>query len=193
MPERKTVLLIPGLFSPRWHMWALRRALERQGFDAQVWDDASVFGALEDSIEKLGRRLGEHDGELRVVTHSFGDWLFRQVAARGGAAKVIALVSLVPVMSASIVPSLLRPLGAVAPEISVMASEAKAAADIELPDEIQRLIVWSKIDPWVRRVATETCPNTRSIAVTGTHNTILWQPGVHRIVVKHLDETRRPA
>jgi hypothetical protein len=185
MPERTTVLLIPGLFSPRWHFWGLRRSLQRSGFDAITWDDSSVFGELETSIARLSACLREHTGSLGVVTHSFGDWLFRQVAGRGGADNVARLVSLVPVMGASYAARWVAPLGKLVPELGVMASAERAAAALQTPAEIRRLIVWARIDPWVRRVAAQ-CENTHVTVVPGTHNTLLWQPRVHRLIVEHL-------
>jgi hypothetical protein len=186
MPERRSVLLIPGLFSPRWHFWGLRRSLRQSGFDAIIWDGSSVFGELETSIARLSECLRGHSSGLNVVTHSFGDWLFRQVAARGDAGNVARVVSLVPVMGASCAARVVKPLGKLAPELGVMASEERAAAALQTPAEIQRLIVWSRIDPWVRRVAAQSFVNTRETEVPGTHNTLLWQPRVHRLVVEHL-------
>lgn len=186
MPERRIVLLIPGLFSPRWHLWGLRRSLRRSGFNAVTWDDSSVFGELETSLGRLSECLhGLGDG-LNIVTHSFGDWLFRQVAARGAADNVTKLVSLVPVMDASTAARLVSPLGRLAPELAVMASKERAAAALQTPPGMERLIVWSRFDPWVSRVATEHFTNTRCTVVPGTHNTLLWQSRVHRLVVEHL-------
>lgn len=186
MPERRTILLIPGLFSPRWHLWALGHSLRRSGFDAVTWDGTSVFGDVDTSIGRLSERLHAFGDGLGVVTHSFGDWLFRQAAARGAAKNVTKLVSLVPVMDASTAARLVSPLGKLAPELAVMANRERATAALQTPSEMDRLIVWSRFDPWVRRVATEHLPNTRCRIVTGTHNTLLWQPSVHRLVVEHL-------
>ena len=184
--ERRTVLLIPGLFSPRWHFWGLHRSLRRSGFNAITWDDSSVFGEIETSIATLSEYVRGHAGGLGVVTHSFGDWLFRQVAARGDAGNVARRVSLVPVMGASAAARLLAPMGKLAPELGVMASEERAAQALQTPAEIQRIIVWSRIDPWVRRVVAQSFVSTSETVVPGTHNTLLWQPCVHRLVVEHL-------
>jgi hypothetical protein len=51
--ERRFVILIPVLLSPRWHLWGLHRSRWRSGFDAITWEDSSVFGELETSIAKL--------------------------------------------------------------------------------------------------------------------------------------------
>lgn len=187
MPERRTVLLVPGLFSPRWHMSGLLGRLQRSGFRARVWDDASVFRNLDSSIERLHRDISAHEPGIGVVTHSFGDWLFRQAVA-GSACSVTSLVSLVPVMRASTVAKLLAPLGRIAPEIAVMAREDRSARALGTPPEIRRLVVWARFDPWVRRTALDAFENTRSVVVTGSHNSILWQPQVQRLAAAHLLE-----
>jgi hypothetical protein len=157
----------------------------RSGFNAVTWDDSSVFGELETSVGRLSECLHGLGDTLDIVTHSFGDWLFRQVAARGAADNVTKLVSLVPVMDACTAARLVSPLGGLAPELAVMASKERAAAALQTPPGMERLIVWSRFDPWVNRVATEHFTNTRCIIVAGTHNTLLWQPRVHRLVVEH--------
>jgi len=185
MPKRETVLLVPGLFSPRWHMSGLRRALQRAGFEARTWDDASVFGKLDTSVERLQAAVAD-SGAAGIVTHSFGDWLLRRAAAENELPSVRALVSLVPVMTSSLAARLLRPLGAIAPEVAVMASDERAGRHLQTPLTMDRLVVWSRLDPWVRRVATDDLDNTRATVVPGTHNTVIWQPGVQRLTAEHL-------
>ena len=150
-----------------------------------MWDDASVFGDLETSIERLIRRLNDSRAE-GVVTHSFGDWLFRRAAARRGAGAVKSLVSLVPVMTSSLAARLLEPLRVVVPEVGVMADEHLAASDLQTPPGMDRLVVWSRVDPWVSRIETDALIDTRATTVAGTHNTVLWQPGVQNLCAEHL-------
>ena len=170
-------------------MTGLCRALERAGHPVSIWDDASVFGDLDESIGRLRSRLGEYEHGLGVVTHSFGDWLFRQSVAEDACA-VATLVSLVPVMTSSLAARLVRPLGAFLPEITVMASDQRAGDAMQTPAGIDRLVVWSRFDPWVRRVDTRGFRSTRSIVVAGSHNTVLWQPSVHALVAAHLVRER---
>lgn len=180
------VLLVPGLFSPRWLMWPLERSLRKAGFRAEIWDEASVFGRLETSIARLRQRLDRliEAGSCGVVTHSFGDWLVRKVIADECPEAVASLVSLAPVMSASVAAKAVAPLGAVAPEIDVLADARRASEALVLPDSIRRLVVWPTIDPWVQRV-TE-LPGAEQHVVVGTHNSIVFQPGLHRLVIDHL-------
>lgn len=180
------IVLVPGLFSPAWMMWPVSRALAGRGATVETWDDAAVFGPVEHSV----RRLEAHFAELQpqaerigVVSHSFGDWLCRQALSRGNLRCAISLVSLVPVVRGSWPAKLGRKLGAgIAAEVEVMGDERRASAALDLPECIDRLVVWARIDPWVRRRA---IPGAREVTVPGTHNSLVFQPRVHRLVREH--------
>ena len=161
-------------------MRGLRRALHRDGFDAEVWTGAVVFGDSGLSVERLRARLADELPGLGVVTHSFGDWLLRQAIATDPVT-VTSLVSLVPVMASSRAAKLAMPVGRRIPGIGVIASDRQAAGNLDVPPQLDRLVVWARFDPWVRQVPV-TARNTRTVVVNATHNSLLWQPRVHRLV-----------
>jgi len=169
-------------------MSPLARALRRGGIVAETWDGASVFGPLEKSIDGLQAcldRFRRQHGAVAMVSHSFGDWIGRQVLARGGPAGVSSLVSLAPVVAKSPAAYLATFLGGgVAPEVRTMADHARASSALHLPDGIDRLIVWARVDPWIGRPQRGDLDGIRQITVCGTHNSILFQRPVHRLVAR---------
>ncbi len=168
-------------------MLGIRHGLRRRGYQAEIWDDASVFGDIDCSVERLCRRLGSYSSDVRVVTHSFGDWLFRQ-AYEACHPAVPVMVSLVPVMRPVIAARLVAPLGRIFPEIAVMANAERAASAIHLPADLQRLVVWARFDPWTRRADLSGTAGTRCTEVLGTHNSILWQPSVYDLIASHFEQ-----
>lgn len=177
------MLLVPGFFSPKWMMLPLRGALRRQGFSVRAWDGASVFGPVEKSVAALARRLQDYPPPLGVVTHSFGDWLCRQALQSAGAHPIRSMVSIVPLMASSPPARAAAPLGRLIPEIGVMADPQRSASGLALPAEIDRLVIWARIDPWVRRPAN--VPGAREVTVAGTHNTVVAQQRVYKLVTRH--------
>ncbi|MBT8144039.1 MAG: hypothetical protein KJO55_05015 [Gammaproteobacteria bacterium] len=184
--SQRAVVLVPGLFSPRWLLWPLKRSLNRAGFAAHTWDEARIFAPAEQSVELLRQHLlAGADRSIDVVTHSFGDWLFRQAMAEPCPA-VRRVVALAPVMRSSPVAAAANALGLgrLIPEVAVMASENRAGERPGLPTATRRLVVWARFDPWIRRPALD----DSQTVVTGTHNSIVLMPAVHRLVRDYLGD-----
>lgn len=93
------------------------------------------------------------------------------------------MVSLVPVMAPSPPARIVAPLGRLIPEISVLADEKQAATNLTLPADIDRLVIWARVDPWVKKPPN--IPAAEQITVTGTHNTVVAQQNVYDLVVDH--------
>lgn len=187
MESKRQVILVPGLFSPRWHMAGLRRSLRHERLDAETWDDALVFGDLDKSVERLRQTILDRGPGLGVASHSFGDWLLRQALHGMDDCPVRRVVSLVPVVTTSFAARLVNPLvGRFVPEVAVMSDEERASAAKVLPAAIDHLIVWARIDPWIRKPGGHALSGANCTTVFGTHNSVLWQPCVQRTVAKFL-------
>jgi hypothetical protein len=171
-------------------MLGLRNALCGRGYRARIWDEATVFGQVATSVDRLRTELDRLPPGSGVVTHSFGDWLFR-VAVGDSMNTVASLVSIAPVMAASRAARWSRALARLLPGLAIMSSDDRASRASQTPIGIDRCIIWPTIDLWTRRVDVSRMSSTRSVVIVGTHNTLVWQPAVHRAVAGHLHQSER--
>ena len=185
-PGIRQVILIPGLFEPRFALAGLRYSLAKHCGQVEYWRDRLAFRSVETSISRLGEVIAGdpfQSGSIALVTHSFGDWIARASIARASNHRVGALVSLAPVMRAGFLPGLLYGMtGNLVPEIEVIMDQAKASADLDCDDRIRRLVIWSRFDESVRRVPLDHIHNLEVQRVIATHFSIAWQPHVVRLV-----------
>ena len=190
-PPRETppqrVLLIPGLFYPRWMLLPLRHTLRKSGFDAEAWNVDAVTAPLPPVITRLTsdieRFAAEASSPIGLVTHSFGDWLARMALAELPEGTIDRIASLVPVVTDSPAAKLARPvLGRYLPPIDVISNRQTAEQGTPLPPRIRRLVVWARADLLLRQPPPARDENTIERHVWATHNLLLAHPGVHRMV-----------
>ncbi|WP_164100746.1 lipase family protein [Candidatus Laterigemmans baculatus] len=215
----RKVLLIPGLFYPRWMLLPLRYTLRKKGFEAEIWDTTGVAAPLPkivaelvDAIRGFASPARQPDGiawqpdgiarqpdgiarqpaGVSLVTHSFGDWLARAALAEidGDGERpsgVDRIVSLVPVIAQSPAAQLAAPLfGRWLPPLEAMSDPKRAAQGLPLPAGIERKIIWARGDLLLRRAPPQTDARTREVYLWTTHNLLLADPRVHRMVGEFL-------
>jgi pimeloyl-ACP methyl ester carboxylesterase len=187
-PEKilQEIILVPGLFEPRFALWPLRSSLQGHCDQVACWPDRLAFRQLETSVKRMADRIAGDpavDGSIGIVTHSFGDWVARAALAKQPNHRVRTLVSLAPVMRAGFLPSVLYALtGKLIPEIAVIMDANRASANLDCDSRIRRMVVWSKFDESLRRVDLTQFENVETRLVMATHFSIAWQPNVRRIV-----------
>ena len=190
-PHRLHVILVPGLFSPRWIMVPMGRFLRSEFDQVRCWDHPTVFGPLQRSHDALLSHITNNppNDPVALITHSFGDWITRRVLAdldQQGDHRVSHLVSLSPVTTSN--PAAIT-IGKLTkdriPEIAVMRDADRASQCRRIAPHIHHLTLWSRIDPWVNRCA-YLSPQTIEHRVWATHNSINFQPGVWRRVATFL-------
>lgn len=182
----KEIILVPGLFEPRFALWPLRSSLRTHCDQVECWRDRIAFRKLEASVNRMADRIAGDpvvDGAIGIVTHSFGDWIARAAIAKQPNHRIRVLVSLAPVMRAGFLPSLLYALtGNLVPEIAVIMDATGASANLDCDPRIRRLVVWSKFDESLRSVELSQFDNIQTRRVFATHFSIAWQPNVVRLV-----------
>lgn len=188
IPSR--LILIPGLFEPRFAFLPLKRALAEKVDHVECWRDRIAFRSVEDSVNRLADTIAENGddrGTIGIVTHSFGDWVARAAIAKSQSHRVTAMVSLTPVIRAGFLPSLLYGLtGNLVPEIKVIMNRDRASANLDCDDRVRRLVIWSRFDESLRPVPLDHVRNLQVERVWATHFSIPWQPNVIRIVSRYL-------
>lgn len=188
IPRR--LILIPGLFEPRFAFLPLKRSLATKVDRVECWRDRIAFRSVEDSVDRLADTIAgnvDDQGTIGIVTHSFGDWVARAAIAKSRDHRVTAMVSLTPVMRAGFLPSLLYGLtGNLIPEIKIIMNRDRASANLDCDDRIRRLVIWSRFDESLRRVRLDHVRNLQVERVWATHFSIAWQPNVIRAVNRFL-------
>ncbi|TWT67456.1 lipase family protein [Allorhodopirellula solitaria] len=185
MPERDAtidrVLLIPGLLEPPMAMWPLRRVLSKRWDPVEIWRDRLIFRDIDATVTRLSRWI-EDDGSgssIAIVTHSFGDWLARRAIARTPGHRVIALASVAPVMrSGCIIKAIHYAGGDLIPEIAIVSHPDRAAENLECDPNVDRMVLWAKIDLGVSEIDLSRLPHIAVHRVAATHLSIIMQPNV---------------
>lgn len=190
LPIRR-VLLVPGLFEPRWLLLPMKLALGRQDRTVEIWRDHLACRSLEQSVDRLRIAIMQQqdtDGSIGIVTHSFGDWVVRQAVAGLPQHSIEAIVSVTPVVTASSFGKLLhRLVGDRVSEASVMADSSFAAQNIAMDVSIRRLVIWAAFDLFVKRIDLPSTENLDVHRCLATHLSTVVQPNVHRLIRDFFD------
>lgn len=187
-PDR--VILIPGLFSPRWMLVPLATHLRRRFSEVLLWDDPRIFDELERSVRSVGSLLptsASDSARVAVVSHSFGDWLIRAALQQRNGPPLMQLISISPVTT--VVPSIAwlpRSITRRVPELAVMADQQLASIPLQREQCMKQTVIWASIDLLVRREQPFDHPERRQLRVRGTHNSLVFQPSVWRLVAREL-------
>ena len=179
------IILVGGFCEPLWMLKPLQHALRGCCHSAvETWQDVIVFRDLEKSVRLLREELiRQQNRDVAIVSHRFGDWIVRQAIADLPDPPIRALVSVAPIMAASPFFKVLRCLGgSCVAEVPIMADVARSAANVSIDPRIRRLVLWARIDPWVRPYSLVPQANLHVRWCWATHLTIVWQPNVHRII-----------
>lgn len=178
-------VIVPGLFSPRWMVRPMAAYLRRHVAVVDAWDHPVVFGEMDRNVRTVGQYL-EHIADrsmpTAVITHSFGDWIMRQAIDRYPEHQVGHWVSIGPVVTDNRSSKWVgRLTGDSIPEIAIMRDAARAGSRTKLPSSVLHLVLWPKLDVWIRRGEYLSDP-VDEIDVWATHNSALFQYGVWRTV-----------
>ena len=177
------VILIPGLLEPPLALWPMKRALQKHCGHVECFSDRWIFRRIQRSIDRLVDEISgdDHEQSIAIVTHSFGDWVARQAIAQSSAHNVVALVSVAPVMRAGLVAWGLRLASAnLIPEVKIITDPKRAAENLDLDQQVRRLVIWAKIDECIRSVPLEHIPDVERYMAT--HLSVILQPNILRRV-----------
>jgi pimeloyl-ACP methyl ester carboxylesterase len=197
--DGRPVLLVPGFLSGDWALTVLRTWLERIGYRAYVSGIYFNVRASEHMVAGLRHRLAEiqatDPSRVTLVGHSRGGLLAKVLAQRRPDAieQVIALGS--PLADQSdITPLTQAAVGVVrtANEIGFglrMRQEGRFAYDLAQPPAVPTTSIYTRSDDVVNF---RSCirPDIPSIAVWGSHNGLVVNPEVYRLLGRLL--ARRP-
>jgi len=179
------ILMVPGLCEPPVALSMLRRALQKRCPQVDIFRDRIAFRQIDRSVDRLRCQLQrrDRDDSVAVITHSFGDWVARQVIFGATDHAVDALVSIAPVMRAGWLPIGLHLIsGNLLPEIKVMMDPSRVATHLDIDRSIRRLVIWAKADESVREVDLGHLKHVQVRRVDGTHISVVLQRSVHGMI-----------
>ena len=200
--DGRPVLLVPGFLSGDWALVVLHGWLERIGYHAYMSGIYFNVRASEHMVAGLRHRLGEiqatDPSRVTLVGHSRGGLLAKVLAQRRPDAieQVIALGA--PLADQSdITPLTQAAVGVVrtANEIGFglrMRSEGRFAYDLAQAPAVPTTSIYTRADDVVNF---RSCirPDIPSIAVWGSHNGLVSNPEVYRLLGRLLARPRRVA
>lgn len=198
--DGRPVLLVPGFLSGDWSLTVLRGWLERIGYRAHMSGIYLNVRASEHMLAGLRHRLAEiqtnDSSRVTLVGHSRGGLLAKVLAQRRPDAieQVITLGS--PLADQSdITPLTQAAVGVVrtANEIGFglrLRSEGRFAYDLQQSPVVPTTSIYTRSDDVVNF---RSCirPDIPSIAVWGSHNGLLVNPEVYRLLGRLLSRPRR--
>lgn len=182
------IIVVPGLFSPRWLMVPLRRGLEREFETVEIWDHPKWIGEIPTCCDALAQRLIQMERSVptAIISHSFGDWIVRDTLANRIVRRPTHLVSLAPVVTDNPAAKFAgRLIGDRIDEIAIMRNPALAGRNLMIPPDVRHLAMWPRIDPWIQHRAYRS-PQTIECNVWATHNSIPLQPKIWSMISKFL-------
>lgn len=185
---RLNVLLVPGLFSPRWLMRPMGYFLSKRFDSATVWDHPHWLGDVQSNVDALEDQWCRLDPMIpfAVVTHSFGDWIVRELMSRRGLRQPSHLVSIAPVVTNNAAASLVGKLvGDRIGEVSIMRDRDLASKNLCVPPTVRHLAIWPRMDLWIQKRDFRS-PQTICQNVWATHNSAPVQIGVMNRVERFL-------
>ncbi|HYT11156.1 MAG TPA: hypothetical protein VEL12_00095 [Candidatus Nitrosopolaris sp.] len=200
--DGRSVLLVPGFLSGDWTLTVMHGWLERIGYKAHVSGINFNVRASEHMLAGLRRRLVQiqagDPSRVTIIGHSRGGLLGKVLAQRRPDAieQVITLGS--PLADQSdITPLTQAAVGVVrtANEIGFglrLRSEGRFAYDLRQPPAVPTTSIYTKSDDVVNF---RSCirPDIPSIAVWGSHNGLVINPEVYRLLGRLLTRPRRTA
>ena len=200
--DGRSVLLVPGFLSGDWSLTVMQGWLERIGYKPYMSGINLNVRASEHVLAGLRRRLAEvqatDPSRVTIIGHSRGGLLGKVLAQRRPDAveRVITLGS--PLADQSDITRLTQAaVGVVhaANEIGFglrLRSEGRFAYDLRQPPVVPTTSIYTRSDDVVNF---RSCirPDIPSIAVWGSHNGLVINPEVYRLLGRLLTRPRRSA
>ncbi len=199
--DGRPVLLVPGFLSGDWSLRVLHGWLHRIGYTAYLSGIYLNVRHSEHMLAGLRHRLAEvqalHGSKVSMVGHSRGGLLAKVLSQRrpGSVEQVIALGSpladqldIAPITQAAV--GVVR----VANEIGLgrrIRTEGRFAYDLRQPPVVPTTSIYTRSDDVVNF---RSCvrPDIPAIAVWGSHNGLVINPEVYRLLGRLLARPRRP-
>lgn len=190
----RKVVLVPGFMSPSWLLWPLHRHLCSRFPEVVLWDHPHIFSepyaVAEEFRSWLRTQLGRGN-QVALVTHSFGDWVARW-AIQSDDVVIEKLLSICPVVDTVPAARLFAAFSQnLIPEVRVMSDGETASACLELPSDVDHLVIWARWDFWIRRRELLPHIETDQRIVNGFHNSVVIQPGVWKQIERFLNSPGR--
>lgn len=199
--DGRAVMLIPGFLSGDWSLRLLHGWLLRIGYSSHL--SGIQFNVLhsEHMLAGLRHRLAEiqkqDDAPVTLIGHSRGGLLAKVVAQRrpSGVEQVITLGSpLADITDLAVVTRAAVGVVTTANEISFgrrLRAEGRFAHDLRLPPAVPTTSIYTKSDDVVNF---RSClrPDIPAISVWGSHNGLVVNPEVYRLLGRLLARPRRP-
>lgn len=177
------ILLVPGFMSPGWMFAPLHRKLKDDFPSVEVWDHPTVFDEPNRIVTAFANELSDTDQRIGIVSHSFGDWIVRGAITQSGTERVSKLISICPVTASVPTARLLSKVSLdVTPELRLMCDELRASTSLDFNSSIDHLVLWATLDVFVFKPSQWPREETEHRSVLGTHNSILFQPNIWRVV-----------
>src|ERR1700681_3578086 len=200
--DGRPVMLIPGFLSGDWSLTALSNWLERIGYKAHrsgilfnVQDSESLLAGLRHRLVKIEAAAGSR---VSIVGHSRGGLLAKVLAQRRpqSVEQVITIgAPLADWTDLSLVMHHAVGVVKTANEIAYgrkLNAEGRFSHDLSLPPVVPPTSIYTRSDDVVNF---RSCirPDIPAISVWGTHNGMLVNPEVYRLLGRMLARPRRPA
>jgi pimeloyl-ACP methyl ester carboxylesterase len=199
--DGRPVLLIPGFLSGDWSMLVLQSWLERVGYKAYLSGILLNIQHSERMLSGLRHRLAEVEDEtglrVSIVGHSRGGLLAKVLAQRRpqSVEQVITIgAPLADWTDLSVVMHHAVGVVKTANEIAYgrkFNAEGRFSHDLSLPPVVPTTSIYTRSDDVVNF---RSCirPDIPAISVWGTHNGMLVNPEVYRLLGRMLARPRRP-
>jgi pimeloyl-ACP methyl ester carboxylesterase len=183
------VLVVPSFLRGDRHTQLLRRFLAGCGYAAYGWGLGANIGPTEEALSGLERRLqeiaGAHGRRVSVIGHSLGGVLAREIVKRHPelVRQLILLASPIALPTASPLEPIYRLLArwhSVDPQRSIEA--------LNEPPTVPVTAIFTRSDGIVAWQSCREVPGAQreSIAVQGSHGTMVRNPAAWRIIADRL-------
>jgi len=200
--DGRPVLLIPGFLSGDWSLTVLSNWLERLGYKPQlsgilfnVQDSEKLLAGLRHRLVQIESAAGSR---VSLVGHSRGGLLAKVLSQRRAHSveQVITLgAPLADTTDLALVTRHAVDVVKTANEIAFgrrLSAEGRFAHDLRLPPAVPTTSIYTRSDDVVNF---RSClrPDIPAISVWGSHNGLLVNPEVYRLLGRLLARPRRPA
>jgi triacylglycerol lipase len=199
--DGRPVLLVPGFLSGDWSLTVLSNWLERIGYKPQlsgilfnVQDSESLLAGLRHRLVKLESAAGSR---VSLIGHSRGGLLAKVLSQRRPQSVEQVITLGAPLADTTDLANVTRHAVGVVKTANELAygrrlsAEGRFAHDLRLPPAVPTTSIYTRSDDVVNF---RSClrPDIPSLSVWGSHNGLLVNPEVYRLLGRLLARPRRP-
>jgi triacylglycerol lipase len=199
--DGRPVLLVPGFLSGDWSLTVLSNWLERIGYKPQlsgilfnVQDSESLLAGLRRRLAKIESAAGSR---VSLIGHSRGGLLAKVLSQRRPQSVEQVITLGAPLADTTDLALVTRHAVGVVKTANELAygrrlsAEGRFAHDLRLPPAVPTTSIYTRSDDVVNF---RSClrPDIPSLSVWGSHNGLLVNPEVYRLLGRLLARPRRP-